>query len=71
MDKCKLKERFKEIVYYNNANQSELAKKLNVSKQCVSGYKSGKSVPSLDTLYEICIVLDVSADYLLGLTDKY
>lgn len=71
MDKCKFKERFKEVLYYNEVNQSELAKRINVSKQCVSDYKSGKSVPSLDTLYEICLVLDVSADYLLGLSDKF
>ena len=36
---------------------------------CISDYKAGKSMPSLDTLYLICRCLDVSADYLLGLED--
>ena len=50
--------------------QVELAKAANVSKQCISDYKKGKSVPSIDTLYLICKFLDVSADYLLGLEDQ-
>lgn len=71
MDKSKFKDRFKELLHYNGVNQSDLAVKIHVSKQCVSDYKSGKSVPSLETLYEICKVLDVSADYLLGLSDEF
>ena len=52
---------------YSYVKQTELAKAANVSKQCISDYKSGKSVPSIDTLYLLCQYLDVSADYLLGL----
>lgn len=46
-----------------------MARAANVSKQCISDYKKGKSLPSIDTLYLICKYLDVSADYLLGLED--
>ena len=68
MDKItKFKERFNEVLNYSYIKQTELAKAANVSKQCISDYKSGKSVPSIDTLYLICKFLDVSADYLLGL----
>ena len=63
----KFKERFNEVLNYSYVNQTELAKAANVSKQCISDYKSGKSVPSIDTLYLLCQYLDVSADYLLGL----
>ena len=49
--------------------QVELARAANISKQCISDYKRGKSVPSIETLYLICKYLDVSADYLLGLAD--
>ena len=65
----KFKERFNECLKYSNVKQIELAKAANVSKQCISDYKSGKSVPSIDTLYLICKCLDVSADYLIGLED--
>ncbi len=52
---------------FSNVKQTELAVAANVSKQCISDYKSGKSVPSIDTLYLLCKYLDVSADYLLGI----
>ncbi len=53
-----------------NVKQTELAAAANVSKQCISDYKAGKSVPSIDTLFLICRYLDVSSDYLLGLNDN-
>ena len=65
----KFKERFNECLNYSDVKQTELAKAAKVSKQCISDYKSGKSVPSIDTLYLICKYLDVSADYLIGLED--
>lgn len=61
--------RFNEILQQSGKTQVEIAKALNVTKQCVNDYKTGKSVPSLETLYSLCKYLDVSADYLLGLTD--
>ena len=65
----KFQERFTECLQYSLVKQVDLAKAANVSKQCVTDYKRGKSVPSIDTLYLICKFLDVSADYLLGLED--
>jgi transcriptional regulator with XRE-family HTH domain len=65
----KFQNRFIEWLKYSNIKHSDLAKAANVSKQCISDYKSGKSVPSIDTLYLICKYLDISADYLLGLND--
>ncbi len=70
MDKItKFRERFNECLKYANVKQTDLAKIANVSKQCISDYKSGKSEPSIDTLFLLCKALDVSADYLLGLED--
>ena len=65
----KFQERFNECLRFSGAKQVDLARAANVSKQCISDYKKGKSVPSIDTLYLICKYLDVSADYLLGLVD--
>ena len=67
----KFKERFNEVLKTCGKSQVEIAQAIGVSKQCVSDYKSGKSVPSIETLYKICAFLDVSADFLLGLTDNY
>ena len=60
---------FNEILKTCNKSQTQIAKKLNVSKQCVNGYKTGKTVPSIQALYSLCKILDVSTDYLLGITD--
>ncbi len=65
----KFTQRFNEVLKYSDIKQTSLAKAANVSKQCISDYKAGKSVPSIDTLYLICKYLDISADYLLGLED--
>ena len=63
------KERFNEILIMSGKTQVEIAKELNISKQCINDYKTGKSVPSIQTLYALCKVLNISADYLLGLSD--
>jgi len=65
----KFTERFNEVLQQSGKTQVEIARALNITKQCVNDYKTGKSVPSIETLYALCKYLDVSADYLLGLTD--
>ena len=59
-------EKFNEVMNYSNLSYSELAKKLKITKATMSMYKHGKAVPSLETFSEICDILDVSADFLLG-----
>ena len=49
--------------------QIEIARAVNVSKQCINDYKTGKSLPSLETFIALCKYLDVPSDYLLGLED--
>ncbi len=61
--------RFNEILKISGKTQVEIARAIHVTKQCVTDYKTGKSVPSIETLYLLCKFLEVSADYLLGLSD--
>ena len=65
------KSRFNEILKLQKVKQIDIAKALNISKQCVNDYTTGKSKPSIDTLFELCKFLDVTSDYLLGLSDEY
>lgn len=65
----KFKERFNETIKNRSKKQSEIAKYAKVSRQCITDYKAGRSEPSIDTLYLLCKYLEVSADYLLGLSD--
>ncbi len=62
-------ERFNQVLKDGKINQTKLAEQIGVSKQCISDFKSGKSFPSIHTLKLICMHLEVSSDYLLGLSD--
>lgn len=50
--------------------QSDLAKKVGSTRSTISGYEADGKEPDYSTLLKICRALDVSADYLLGLTDN-
>lgn len=65
------KERFNEVLKNSEITQTELAKRIGISKQCISDFKSGKSLPSINTLFILCKVLDISSDFLLGLSNNY
>ena len=54
----------------SDATQQELADALGVSLRTYQRYESGTTEPTLYDLVSICIVLDVSSDYLLGLMDE-
>ncbi|MCC8067651.1 MAG: helix-turn-helix domain-containing protein, partial [Clostridiales bacterium] len=46
-------------------SQEELAEKLNVSRQSVSKWESGGSIPGIDKILEISKIYGISTDYLL------
>ena len=45
--------------------QEQLGELLGVSRQAVSKWESGQTVPDALTVAKLCRVLDVSADYVL------
>lgn len=49
----------------NGWSQEELAMKLNISRQSVSKWESGASIPDLDKIVRLSQIFDVSTDYLL------
>ncbi len=63
-------ERIAEALKTSNYTQKELAKILNIAEGNITHWKNGKNLPSVDILYRLCILLDESADYLLGLEDE-
>lgn len=48
--------------------QKDLAQKLHVTVSAVRSWEQEKSSPSHETLVSICLMYQVSADYLLGLS---
>lgn len=51
-----------------NLTQSELAKKLNITRSSVNAWEMGISTPSTTYLIELAQLFHVSTDYLLGLS---
>ncbi len=47
--------------------QKDIALAIGVSPQTISKYMRKDVFPALDTLAKLCKVIDVSADYILGL----
>ena len=50
--------------------QAELADRLKISKSSVTSYEQGRIHPSLEIFSKICETLNVSSDYLLGISDE-
>lgn len=49
----------------HNLSQQELSEMLDVSRQTVSRWESGKSIPSASQVSKICKAFNVNADFLL------
>lgn len=63
------KTRLKEELENSKLTVKQLAEKIGVSPEMVTQYYTTKKLPKLDTFVRICKALNVSADYLLGLSD--
>ena len=60
---------FKELRQEKEISQAKLAKILNISQSAIAKWELGKTEPTLSNIISICTCFDVSADYLLGLSD--
>ena len=60
-------QRLKKVLTERNMMQKELAEKIGVNEMAISRYIHGGRMVSVSILIDICKVLNVSADYLLGL----
>ncbi|MGL5327927.1 MAG: helix-turn-helix domain-containing protein [Peptostreptococcaceae bacterium] len=54
---------------YLNLNQKELAQRANITEASLSRYENGIREPKSAVLTRLAEALEVSTDYLLGLTD--
>ena len=63
-------ERIKGLREDNDKSQKELAEYLHIAQNTYSQYENGKRDLPTDCLIKICQYYNVSADYILGLTDR-
>ena len=63
-------ERIKQLRISNNMTQSDLARKLNITRSSVNAWEMGISTPSTTYIVELSQLFKVSTDYLLGLSNN-
>ena len=59
----------RELREKNYMTQSELAKRLSITRSSVNAWEMSLSIPSSKILPELCKVLHTTSDYLLGMDD--
>lgn len=62
-----IQRRLREEIKSSNISQKELAQRLGINPSTVSKYLRLDKYPSLETFANICEILDISADEVLGL----
>lgn len=63
--------RLTDLIKENGISKRALAKIVGVSAMSVSDWTNGKAQPTAENIYNVASLLDVSADYLLGLEDEF
>lgn len=65
-------ERIAEAIKRSGIKQAEIARRLGIKPQQISCYVHGKKLPALDTLANLCKILDIDANYILcqDISDK-
>ena len=61
--------RLKEIRLRSGLTQAQLADRLNISASTIGMYEQGRREPDNNTLTKLCIELNTSVDYLLGIKE--
>ncbi len=64
--RCKIAEAIK----LSGLTQTELASRLGVNQATISHYVKGDKLPALDTLANLCMILDLDANDILCLTNQ-
>ena len=62
--------RIKEVRKSKNLSQIQVAKKIGMEQTQYSRYERGENEIKVNVLIDICKALNVSADYILELTDN-
>lgn len=65
-----ISEQLKKLREQWGLNQTQLAKRLNLSKQSLSNWENDNILPSIEAVVSIAEFFGVSTDYLLGLDQK-
>lgn len=62
--------RLKELRKAKRLSQSDVARRLEVTRSTVSGYECNTITPSLDQLVKMAVLYNTSLDYMMGLEKR-
>ena len=65
-----LQERLKRWRYDHYVTQQQLADKIGYPRNTVQSWETGKRLPGYEAIIALCRAMDVSADWLLGLSKE-
>ena len=60
-----IQKRLAETIRQSGIPQTEIARRLGIRQSQISCYVHGKKMPALDTLANLCKILDVDTNYIL------
>lgn len=60
-----IQKRLIEVIQQSGLTKSEIARRLGIKHQQISCYVLGQKMPGLDTLANLCKLLDIDANYVL------
>lgn len=60
-----IQKKIAEAIKLSGQTQTELAKKINITQSAISHYIKGDILPALDTLSNLCEILDLDANEIL------
>ena len=63
-----IKQRLVEELNSCRLTTTEIAKRVGVSPEMITQYRTTKKLPKLDTFAKLCKELDLDAAYILGMT---
>ena len=64
-----MKERLKQARIEKGLTQKQVAEAIGVVPTAITNYETGVREPSISILKKLCLLYEVSADYLIGLSD--
>ena len=62
-----IKQRLSEELKNSGLTTVEIARKVGVTPEMITQYRTSKKLPKLDTFARLCRELDLDANYILGL----
>ncbi len=62
---AQIRERLIQEIKVSGMTYTDIANKLNISRSSISHFVRGDILPALDTLANLCQILDLGTDYIL------